>query len=125
MFFLMYDILFLIFKDMHLRSTLNDQTLQYVRSLEKRIQQLEEERISNSGNVSQRTPEPILGRPEAVIRALQVLEVREQLERDRFGNITGMPIEQMDDGEKAIVREMCNVVWRKLESSTNEPSMEE
>ena len=81
--------------------------------------------MSGSENVSQRTPEPIPGRPEAVIRALQVLEVREQLERDRFGNLTGMPIDHMDDGEKAIVREMCNVVWRKLESSTNDPSMEE
>ncbi|XP_055849349.1 coiled-coil domain-containing protein 85C [Episyrphus balteatus] len=113
------------YPDVHLSSTLNDQTLQYVRSLERRIQQLEEERMSGSENVSQRTPEPIPGRPEAVIRALQVLEVREQLERDRFGNLTGMPIEHMDDGEKAIVREMCNVVWRKLESSTNDPSMEE
>lgn len=38
------------------------------------------------------------GRPEAVVQALQVLEVREQLERE-----TGR------DGEKALVREMCNV----------------
>lgn len=113
------------FPDVHLSSTLNDQTLQYVRSLERRIHQLEEERISGSDNASQRTVEPIPGRPEAVIRALQVLEVREQLERDRFGNLTGTSIEHMDDGEKAIVREMCNVVWRKLESSTNEQSMEE
>lgn len=37
-------------------------------------------------------------RPEAVVRALQVLEVREQLER-----------EEGHDGEKALVREMCNV----------------
>lgn len=42
---------------------------------------------------------PHLGsRPEAVVRALQVLEVREQLER-----------EDGHDGEKALVREMCNV----------------
>lgn len=42
---------------------------------------------------------PQLGsRPEAVVRALQVLEVREQLER-----------EEGHDGEKALVREMCNV----------------
>lgn len=113
------------FPDVHSGSTLNDQTLQYVRSLERRIQQLEEERSNGNGSGTQRTPEPVPGRPEAVIRALQVLEVREQLERDRFGNLTGLPIEHMDDGEKAIVREMCNVVWRKLESSTNDPTMEE
>lgn len=40
-------------------------------------------------------------RPEAVVRALQVLEVREQLER-----------EEGHDGEKALVREMCNVSKR-------------
>lgn len=66
--------------------------------------------------------DPISGRPEAVVRALQVLEVREQLERDRLGNLTGQTIDQMDDGEKALVREMCNVVWRKLEGSPNGPS---
>lgn len=173
-----------------MRSTLQDQTLQYVRSLERRIQQLEEERNSNAANttasanlVSQQQPhhpqkqqqhlhlqqhhhpqqqakqqqptnvttastnhqsqkqttttatsaasssalndglvDPISGRPEAVVRALQVLEVREQLERDRLGNLTGNAIDQMDDGEKALVREMCNVVWRKLEGSPNGPA---
>lgn len=54
------------------------------------------------------------GRPEAVVRALQVLEVREQLERegrmpDRGENITEAASGDMDDGEKALVREMCNV----------------
>ncbi|XP_037824670.1 basic-leucine zipper transcription factor A [Lucilia sericata] len=162
--------------DLHLRSTLQDQTLQYVRSLERRIQQLEKER--NDTNVTSKTPtptanilspqqqrrqiqapqqqtpsahlsacltaatsnthnqkapqptsalndalvDPISGRPEAVVRALQVLEVREQLERDRLGNLTGQTIDQMDDGEKALVREMCNVVWRKLEGSPNGPT---
>uniref|UniRef100_A0A1A9WXL3 Coiled-coil domain-containing protein 85C n=1 Tax=Glossina brevipalpis TaxID=37001 RepID=A0A1A9WXL3_9MUSC len=163
--------------DLHLRTSLQDQTLQYVRSLERRIQQLEEERMNNNNNnntniatanvlikqqqqnqqqqqqqqqhqqiqtsatVTQKVPQtattttttamspladglvdPISGRPEAVVRALQVLEVREQLERDRLGNINGHTIDQMDDGEKALVREMCNVVWRKLESSPNGPT---
>lgn len=165
------------FQDLHLRSTLQDQTLQYVRSLERRIQQLEKER--NDTNVISKTPtpttnllspmqqcrqtqpqpqpqstphlttttcippaasthsqkstqstsalgdaviDPISGRPEAVVRALQVLEVREQLERDKLGNLTGQTIDQMDDGEKALVREMCNVVWRKLEGSPNVPT---
>lgn len=57
-------------------------------------------------------------RPEAVVRALQILEVREQLERDRANNVSMSP-EHMDDGEKALLREMCNVVWRKLEENPN------
>ncbi|TMW54791.1 hypothetical protein DOY81_000024 [Sarcophaga bullata] len=162
--------------DLHLRSTLQDQTLQYVRSLERRIQQLEKERsecntstaqsssstiinsqqhhlqqqqqqhqlqqqqrqlrdtqqpqLSNHNQkLAQQTSaltdslaDPISSRPEAVVRALQVLEVREQLERDRLANLTGQTIDQMDDGEKALVREMCNVVWRKLEGSPNGPT---
>lgn len=86
-----------------------------------------------------------VGRPEAVVRALQILEVREQLERDRTtstgvvttnggiseninsngvggsanNGVSALTTEHMDDGEKALVREMCNVVWRKLEDSPN------
>lgn len=61
--------------------------------------------------------DPIInGRPEAVVRALQVLEVREQLERERVGSSSGSA---MEDGEKALIREMCNVVWRKLEETSN------
>jgi hypothetical protein len=93
-----------------MRVTLSDQTLQYVRSLENRIRQLEDG--------SNKSSDPISGRPEAVVRALQVLEVREQLERERVGNSSVSP-EQLDDSEKALVREMCNVVWRKLEESPN------
>ncbi|EDW75884.2 uncharacterized protein Dwil_GK14960, partial [Drosophila willistoni] len=168
-------------QDLRHAHTLNDQTLQYVRSLERRIQQLEEERstptISQQQQQQQQqhqqstpqsttpTPAPpktapsphphphpqetnnqasaaaaaaaaaavaaaaaaaasvqLPGRPEAVVRALQVLEVREQLERDRLGNLAGSAIDQMDDGEKALVREMCNVVWRKLEGSPHGPA---
>ncbi|XP_032666119.1 coiled-coil domain-containing protein 85C [Odontomachus brunneus] len=100
-------------------STFNDQTMQYVRSLEQRVKQLEEDKSVLQARAqgwevppgevweSPNSPNdnPHLGsRPEAVVRALQVLEVREQLER-----------EEGHDGEKALVREMCNVVWRKLE----------
>ncbi|KAH8353249.1 hypothetical protein KR084_009795, partial [Drosophila pseudotakahashii] len=158
-------------QDLRHAHTLNDQTLQYVRSLERRIQQLEEERTTPTAHLQQPTtptpqatptptsaaptsaatpakaapsphqlqqqdivaaaaaaaaaiqlPEPIAGRPEAVVRALQVLEVREQLERDRLGNLAGSALDQMDDGEKALVREMCNVVWRKLEGSPHGPA---
>ncbi|KAF7418094.1 hypothetical protein HZH68_000747 [Vespula germanica] len=100
-------------------STFNDQTMQYVRSLEQRVKQLEEDKSvlqarargweALPGEVWENPNSPsdnshIGSRPEAVVRALQVLEVREQLER-----------EGGHDGEKALVREMCNVVWRKLE----------
>ncbi|XP_065093453.1 coiled-coil domain-containing protein 85C-A-like [Ochlerotatus camptorhynchus] len=134
--------------ELNLRSALSDQTLQYVRSLESRIRQLEEERcailknvqpigpsngtgppVTNNKPVANVQPppplpppssnsDPISGRPEAVVRALQVLEVREQLERERIG--PNIPTDhQLDDGEKALVREMCNVVWRKLEDAPN------
>lgn len=49
-------------------------------------------------------------KPEAVVHAMKVLEVHENLERPKV-DIGG---ENLDDKEKAIVREMCNVVWRKL-----------
>jgi hypothetical protein len=62
-------------------------------------------------------------RPEAVVQALQVLEVREQLERGTgahegsgglealgaAGPNLDMAAADLDDGEKALVREMCNV----------------
>lgn len=131
-------------QELNLRSALNDQTLQYVRSLERRI--LEHELanpnttnnidnnlaapslIKNSTNISKSSentnttaqPNELLSnRPEAVVRAMQILEVREQLERDRAGNPLNPSIspEHMDDGEKALLREMCNVVWRKLEEN--------
>ncbi|XP_045161607.2 uncharacterized protein LOC123526497 [Mercenaria mercenaria] len=50
-------------------------------------------------------------KPEAVVHAMKVLEVHENLERPQ----TAVGEENtLDDKEKAIVREMCNVVWRKL-----------
>ncbi|XP_029159434.1 coiled-coil domain-containing protein 85C [Nylanderia fulva] len=101
-------------------STFNDQTMQYVRSLEQRVKQLEEDKsvlqaraqgwevppgeVWDSPTSPNDNTHGLGSRPEAVVRALQVLEVREQLER-----------EEGHDGEKALVREMCNVVWRKLE----------
>ncbi|GLV33087.1 Ccdc85 [Carabus blaptoides fortunei] len=121
------------------RNTFNDQTMQYVRNLEQRVKQLEDEKRTLQHKINQLNSgspetgnlpvpaEPVLtGRPEAVVRALQVLEVREQLEREgrapveretRPETLTDTAIPDMDDGEKALVREMCNVVWRKLEEA--------
>ena len=112
-------------KELNIRPTLSDQTLQYVRSLERKIRHLEQqEKHNENGQPTQKPTIPTAidgttGRPEAVVRALQILEVREQLERDRSAGVASISPEHMDDGEKALVREMCNVVWRKLEDSPN------
>ncbi|KAJ8926404.1 hypothetical protein NQ314_021190 [Rhamnusium bicolor] len=102
---------------------------QYVRNLEQRVKQLEDDKrsltlkinqiASSTGDPSIAIPQDngvgaLSGRPEAVVRALQVLEVREQLEREgrmpeRGENMSDTNSQDMDDGEKALVREMCNV----------------
>lgn len=107
--------------------------MQYVRSLEQRVKQLEDDKrglthkinqlATSMGDPSLAVPSDatagnaLSGRPEAVVRALQVLEVREQLEMEgRLPPDLGgenmsddCPSADMDDGEKALVREMCNV----------------
>ncbi|GBO98575.1 Coiled-coil domain-containing protein 85C [Eumeta japonica] len=85
---------------------LAERTAQYVRELEQKVRRLEAEKYGNVGGGSGAMSE----RPEAVVRALQVLEVRERVERDRR-----RPAPDLDAGEQALVREMCNVVWGKLE----------
>lgn len=105
--------------------------MQYVRSLEQRVKQLEEDKRALTHKINQiatTTGDPniaippdtgvgvLTGRPEAVVRALQVLEVREQLEREgrmpeRTENMSDSTSQDMDDGEKALVREMCNVSY--------------
>lgn len=47
-------------------------------------------------------------RPEAVVQALHVLEVKEKLEND-VGSDPDLNSEELDNGEKALLREMCNV----------------
>lgn len=115
-----------------------------MRSLERRLLEHElanaNNKVENSANLAAsnanknssagKTPDPngmkhrvhevFSGRPEAVVRALQILEVREQLERERPGNSSSMSPDHMDDGEKALLREMCNVVWRKLEENPSD-----
>ncbi|GAB1599329.1 hypothetical protein Ahia01_000210100 [Argonauta hians] len=54
--------------------------------------------------------------PDAVTHAMKVLEVHQQLELPM--NHSGNNNNDLGDNEKAIVREMCNVVWRKLESTS-------
>lgn len=115
------------------RNPPTERSARYVRDLEARVRLLEEDNRALQGRVAQTPamgnnvgPEPqqpvdglpaLSARPEAVVRALQVLEVRDRLDRDRERGISvdDDSSADMDDSEKALVREMCNVVWRKLE----------
>ncbi|XP_023219946.1 coiled-coil domain-containing protein 85C-like [Centruroides sculpturatus] len=53
-----------------------------------------------------------ISKPEAVVHAMKVLELHEHLDHTNTSDIDS---EELAEGEKALVREMCNVVWRKLE----------
>lgn len=80
-------------------STAADQTLNYVKSLENKIRELEQGKSQSDAQLHKR--------PEAIIRALQLLEVRDQLERANNSN-------------EPLVREMYNKVLKKLEDSTHD-----
>ncbi|XP_043930544.1 coiled-coil domain-containing protein 85C isoform X2 [Protopterus annectens] len=59
-------------------------------------------------------------KPEAVVHAMKVLEVHENLDRQ----LPDCYEEDLSEKEKAIVREMCNVVWRKLgDAASSKPSI--
>ncbi|XP_044520527.1 coiled-coil domain-containing protein 85C isoform X2 [Gracilinanus agilis] len=63
---------------------------------------------------------PMGQKPEAVVHAMKVLEVHENLDRQ----IQDSYEEDLSEKEKAIVREMCNVVWRKLgDAASSKPSI--
>ncbi|XP_039108874.1 coiled-coil domain-containing protein 85C isoform X4 [Hyaena hyaena] len=59
-------------------------------------------------------------KPEAVVHAMKVLEVHENLDR----RLQDSCEDDLSEKEKAIVREMCNVVWRKLgDAASSKPSI--
>ncbi|KAM9646079.1 coiled-coil domain-containing protein 85C [Trichechus inunguis] len=59
-------------------------------------------------------------KPEAVVHAMKVLEVHENLDRQ----LQDSREEGLSEKEKAVVREMCNVVWRKLgDAASAKPSI--
>ncbi|XP_020342676.1 coiled-coil domain-containing protein 85C-A isoform X1 [Oncorhynchus kisutch] len=63
---------------------------------------------------------PVGQKPEAVVHAMKVLEVHENLEK----KIPEDYDKDLSEKEKAIVREMCNVVWRKLgDAAGSKPSI--
>uniref|UniRef100_A0A8C0TS16 Coiled-coil domain containing 85A n=1 Tax=Canis lupus familiaris TaxID=9615 RepID=A0A8C0TS16_CANLF len=109
-------------------SGMNESTLSYVRQLEARVRQLEEEnrmlpqgsfRLSSGADGSNSPPNSPASfsghttpsqQPEPVVHSLKVLDVQETIDRQQ-----GKEYENdLSETEKAIVREMCNVVWRKL-----------
>ncbi|XP_078000410.1 coiled-coil domain-containing protein 85C-like [Glandiceps talaboti] len=59
-------------------------------------------------------PTNLPNKPEAVVHAMKVLEVHEHLDRL---SLEHTDTDGMNAKEAAIVREMCNVVWRKLGDS--------
>jgi len=80
-------------EDFSRERNLSTQIVDYVKSLETRVNELEKQETVNC--------------PEAVLNALQVLQVCQGLEEKDIG-----------DQEKALVRQMCNVVWKKLEDKS-------
>ena len=88
-----------------------DEILAYIRNLEDRVKLLEagsEYPLSKHFNIEQITEVQDQGnRPASVTNAMKVLEVHEQiLEKSLDSDETA---DDLCDGEKALVREMCNV----------------
>ncbi|XP_051871050.1 coiled-coil domain-containing protein 85C-like isoform X1 [Pristis pectinata] len=64
---------------------------------------------------------PSAQKPEAVVHAMKVLEVHDNLDRQLPEDCDH---DDLSEKEKAIVREMCNVVWRKLgDAAGSNPSI--
>nr|XP_046223236.1 coiled-coil domain-containing protein 85C-A-like isoform X2 [Oncorhynchus gorbuscha] len=94
---------------------------------ESQLSQYQQDPLQNgSGRSSSGEPSPpadylpVGQKPEAVVHAMKVLEVHENLEK----KIPEDYDEDLSEKEKAIVREMCNVVWRKLgDAAGSKPSI--
>ncbi|XP_030069896.1 coiled-coil domain-containing protein 85C isoform X5 [Microcaecilia unicolor] len=108
---------------------LNDSS-HYIRQLETKVKLLESDNKLLSQGATRLTPDlsssppvsyiPGVQKPEAVVHAMKVLEVHENLDRQ----IQDSYEEDLSEKEKAIVREMCNVVWRKLgDAASSKPSI--
>ncbi|XP_067894799.1 coiled-coil domain-containing protein 85C-A isoform X4 [Heterodontus francisci] len=64
---------------------------------------------------------PTPQKPEAVVHAMKVLEVHDNLDKQLPEDCEH---DDLSEKEKAIVREMCNVVWRKLgDAAGSNPSI--
>ncbi|XP_042356006.1 coiled-coil domain-containing protein 85C-A-like [Plectropomus leopardus] len=112
------------------RDGISDALASYIRQLENKMRMLEEENKQLLSQSAVQTPnsEPSSTglylspkqKPEAIVHAMKVLEVHEKLDRQRSQEYD----EDLNEKEKAIVREMCNVVWRKLgDAAGSKPSI--
>ncbi|XP_029585543.1 coiled-coil domain-containing protein 85C-A isoform X3 [Salmo trutta] len=115
---------------LRIRNGLNDPSSNYIRQLETKVSILEDDNKQLLSQGSGRTPSgepsppadylPVGQKPEAVVHAMKVLEVHENLEK----KIPEDYDKDLSEKEKAIVREMCNVVWRKLgDAAGSKPSI--
>nr|XP_046223237.1 coiled-coil domain-containing protein 85C-A-like isoform X3 [Oncorhynchus gorbuscha] len=110
------------------RSIPNELHGNYIRQMETKVLEDDNKQLlsQGSGRSSSGEPSPpadylpVGQKPEAVVHAMKVLEVHENLEK----KIPEDYDEDLSEKEKAIVREMCNVVWRKLgDAAGSKPSI--
>ncbi|XP_035850798.1 coiled-coil domain-containing protein 85C-A-like isoform X2 [Sander lucioperca] len=111
---------------------LSDELANYVRQLENKMKMLEDEnnQLLSQGDAQTSSSEPFSTelylpprlKPEAIVHAMKVLDVHEKLDRQCSQEYD----DDLNDKEKAIVREMCNVVWRKLgDAAGSKPSIQQ
>ncbi|XP_074640756.1 coiled-coil domain-containing protein 85B-like [Tubulanus polymorphus] len=105
------------------QQSMNDKTYLYIKDLESRIKALEDEKKSKISQESLSTSEPQpakqLNKPEnSVIHAMKILELKEKV-----NNVNSDDDDEFDGSQRAIIRQMCNVVWRKLEKSPQGSSL--
>ncbi|TDG98575.1 hypothetical protein EPR50_G00201760 [Perca flavescens] len=111
---------------------LSDELASYVRQLENKMRMLEDEnnQLLSQGDAQTSSSEPFSTelylpprlKPEAIVHAMKVLDVHEKLDRQCSQEYD----DDLNDKEKAIVREMCNVVWRKLgDAAGSKPSIQQ
>jgi len=91
---------------------LSDEVLQYIHNLEAKINETKSEREYADTRITEDEDKNNNG-PEAITNSLSVLQVHKTiLETSQdSGDIS----DELGDKEKALIRAMCNVVWRKLE----------
>ncbi|XP_028808844.1 coiled-coil domain-containing protein 85C-B isoform X2 [Denticeps clupeoides] len=109
-----------------LRALRKGMTLYHSESQLSSLPQRQEALLNGTGHLTTSESSPTPGfltsaqKPEAVVHAMKVLEVHENLDKQVPEDYD----ENLSEKEKAIVREMCNVVWRKLgDAAGSKPSI--
>ncbi|ROL53533.1 Coiled-coil domain-containing protein 85C-B [Anabarilius grahami] len=109
-----------------LRALRKGLTLYHSESQLSSLPQRQEALLNGTGRLQTSESSPSTGfissvqKPEAVVHAMKVLEVHDNLDKQ----LPEESEEDLSEKEKAIVREMCNVVWRKLgDAAGSKPSI--